>query len=219
MFQYEMFRQTVVGWLLIFSFLLIGYPYINLQQYTLIYWSFLFIGSLLLSPVFGYLLNQLILVIYTLFKIRPNDVEINIDKPQKALLDIRSKIENSPLKAWFELPTRDLYRFIWVTFANKELRKRSESYWERYYTNINLIIVSLIGSILAIISVVPYQDIFNIVNLGKYFLILILIVILKYNNLKYLKICTQIENTWINAFSEKIKTDPEYFIEKLFSKE
>lgn len=221
MFKYEIFRQTVVGWFLIFSFLLMSFPYLKLQEYTLINWGILFIGSLLLSSVFGYFVNQLVQGFLTLFKIRPNDVMINIEEPYKRLSELASKLEkeNSPLKALCKLSSRDLYRFIWVTYANKDLRDRNESYWERYYTNLNIIIVTIIGLFLAIIIVVPKQDILSCSNIVRYVLIFSIINVLWYNNLKYLSICTNIENTWINAFSEKLGVDQEYFVEKLFERD
>jgi hypothetical protein len=39
------------------------------------------------------------------------------------------------------------------------------------------------------------------------------------NNLKYISICTNIENTWIKAFSEKLGVDQQYFVEKLFERD
>lgn len=220
MFRYEIFRQSVAGWFLICSFLLIGYPYLKFQEYTTLNLGILFIGSLLLSPVFGYLTSQGIRAFFIFTNTRPNDTMINIRQLHKKFLELTNNLEegNSPLKVLQKLSPKELHRFVWVAYANKDLRVRSESYWERYYTNLNIVAVSIAGLLAALVFVVPIEDVLKSLNIAKYAVILTLAVVFWYNNRKYLSICANLENTWINTFLEKLQIDQKYFLDELFKR-
>ncbi len=218
MFRYEIFRLSVPGWFLISCFIMISYPYLEFENYSTEKWIVLFVASLLLSPVFGYLTNQIIYAFMAITNTRPNDVKLNVRKLHEQFIKITTELdyrENAIIEL-YQLSPKELHRFIWVAYANKELRDRSESTWERYYTNLNIIFVSIFGSVLAIVMNVPRKEALVSGNIIKYTVIIVFTLILWYNNKKYLKICVNIENAWIDSFLRKLKIDCDFLFRELF---
>ena len=217
MSRYEIFRQSVAGWSFIVSFIVLALPRIDLSDLSDWKWAVVFAAGLLSSPVFGYIINQVIRAWYVITKSRPNDRHLNIKKLHSRFTEIiNPETHGAHLSSLRDLPPKDLHRVIWVTFANNDLRDRSESYWERYYTNLGIVASICVGTISAIVIFLLNQYFWELLNLIKLAIFLLIVIALIIDSRKYLQICTLIENIWNNAFIHRLKEEPEYFKNGLF---
>ena len=220
MFRYEIFRQSVIGWFLIASFLWFTFPYIDidLTSWGNQQWIVLFVAGLISSPVFGYMINQMNRAYYLITGTRPNDTKINITHLHGEFSRIVSDLSNPDytLTVLKGLPPKDLHRFVWVSHANKELRERSESYWERYYSNVCISIATVLGTIIALCSLLICVPLFSIDTFLKTIVIIVLLFSLGRTNKEYLRICMSIENTWIESFLAKLSKQPNDFSNGIF---
>ena len=220
MFRYEIFRQSVIGWFLIASFIWLSFPYLNLAAWNDRQWAVSIVVTLLSSSVFGYLISQLNRAYYLLSGTRPNDRKIAIKYLHKEFARITANLSpsNNTLIAFRLLRPKDLHRFVWVAFANQKIRNRSESYWERYYTNICISIAVSVGSTLALSSLIvrlPLCFAGTWIRLG---ISIVLIVALWIINREYVRISANIENTWIHAFLAELEKRPHFFSEEIFKR-
>jgi hypothetical protein len=217
MFKYETFRQSVAGWFLLSSYLLFAYPYIQFDKYTSLNWLFLFLGSLLISPVIGYIVGQAVMLFFIITKLRPNERKIRVGSLHSrlsTLCDLPST-EPNPLTVLLRLPPKDLHTYLWMSCGNTELRERSESYWERYYTNINIIVVSVLGAVIACICNVPKCDLVTAAIMWKVLVLVLLTIVLWANCRRYRTISLNLENAWIDLFLERCAQDRTAIINEL----
>jgi hypothetical protein len=226
MFQYEMFRQSIIGWAALGSFLWLSFHFIGIDENTL-QWIAAIVLGLASSPIFGYIISQLNRAYYIVRKNRPNDVDLEIQALYTSFHDAISNISDPVLKTLGKLPPKDLHRVVWVSYANKQLRDRSESYWERYYTNTCIVLGFAIGVSLAVPIVIggiidgstAKQSIMSLYiwPISKLIVIVALSWALLIARRAYLEICQRIENSWISSFTAEVRRDPGKFASHLFN--
>ena len=218
MIRYEAFRHTIVGWFFVASFLLFTFPHINLRLWGDLQWAFLFVAGLISSPVFGYLVNQINRAYYIWRKCRPNDTKIEVEKLKAGFSSVVSELPkpDPALKVLSNLPPKDLHRFVWVSYANKELRDRSESYWERYYSNVHIAMAVIAGTALALSQLFISVPLWSFDTCWRFIVVLLCLVALYVTAKDYLRICMSIENTWIDSFLVQLRNQPTQFSNDMF---
>lgn len=218
--EYEVFRQSVAGWFLIATFLLFAYPHLDLNQYSPTEWAVTGIGSLLLSPVLGYSSGQVVRAWHVVTRRRPNDRLVEIALLHTAIHQLLQSQPPPPhgLAPLADLAPKDLHRLVWVAYANRELRGRSESYWERYYSNLGILLTSTCGTVLALVFVLPPRAWYSYPVVAKGLLLLAFWLVLVVNNRHYLSISTGIENSWIKLFIRALQKNPDRYLSELFTR-
>lgn len=218
MFQYEIFRLSMIGGFFIGSFLFLASPYLDFHKFHSVNGIIILIAGLITSPVVGYLFGQLVTAYYLFTKSRPNDTKIDIEYLHSEFNEIvSSNISYKTLVPLCSLTPKELHRFVWVAYANRDLRNRSESYWERYYSNVGISIAIVLGTLTAIPFCVNITElIWN--NSIKCFTAIALLVILWVVNRYYLRVCATIENVWIKSFLSELDSNPEYFSKEIFKR-
>jgi hypothetical protein len=218
--EYEIFRHSVAGWFLIVTFLLFAYPHLDLKSYPPAAWIVTGIISLLLSPVLGYSAGQVVRAWHVITRRRPNDHLVDIKFLHAGIHQLLQpeQLPSHGLGPLAELSPKDLHRFVWIAYANKELRSRSESYWERYYANLGIIFTSTCGAISASILVLPLADWYSYQAAAKWLLLLVFFGLLAVNNRHYLSIAIGIENSWIKLFVKDIQKNHECYLSELFTR-
>lgn len=150
---------------------------------------------------------------YVAFRRRPNDKMRFILDLSVAMTEAAS---NAPsLVAVAGLQPKELQRLLWVTIAPAELRARSESYWERYYTNICCSVSIIAGGSLATIVLLgdnssPFRsgNTADIWFLGARLLVAALVAAtLLWVSRGYRPISTALEESWTSALVSLSRRD------------
>jgi hypothetical protein len=180
------------------------------------------------SPAIGYIVAQLNRSYYFVRKNRPQDRDPAIPAfyaSFHSLLADKTDCHNV-LVSLQDLSAKDLQRFVTVAYANEQIRERSESYWERYHTNVGIVIAICIGAGAAAIS--SANHLYDIVTSGGLKAAPIIWTVLKLAVLVfiggimlrtragYAKIAIGIENAWIRALGPRLADNPQKFADSLF---
>lgn len=232
-FNYEGFRNTLPGWFLIAVVSFIALPYVDLAALTTSQAVAVVVVGLISSQVTGYVITQVVRAWQDWRHIRPNNTQIlvatlaeecraiSLRKGSQELMALVYSLALHGDKASDSVNamdgSKDLHRYLWVTLANKDLRDRSESYWERHSTNVNLMVVMAIGVPIGLtLAIASGVRGFNLTDWGwfaavegtKLLALSFVWLALRKANTEYLRIARGIENAWIRVLLTKIRSDP-----------
>ena len=232
-FNYEGFRNTLPGWFLVAVVAFIALPYLDLTALTTSQTVALIVVGLISSQVTGYVITQVVRAWQDWRHTRPNNTQILVasfaeecraishGKGSQELLALVYSLALHGDKASDSVNAidgaKDLHRYLWVTLANKDLRDRSESYWERHSTNVNLMVAMAIGVPIGLTSAFESRVLsFTLTDWGwfaalegtKLLGLSFVWLALRKANKEYLRIARGIENAWIRVLLAKIRTDP-----------
>jgi len=146
---YEVFRLSVPGLFFVLFLAATGLPWIEAMDFPPSSMLATLIGALVTSPSLGYVVTQLASFLYALTGRRPNRTHIDIDTLKSELC--KSPLSNPIRQALSCMNAKDVHRLVWVSHADRELRKRSESYWERFYANEGVLLASGLGGVIGLV--------------------------------------------------------------------
>ena len=153
MYKFVLYRNTIPGIVFVLSAGLLADATLLTKVSTQPAWSIAF--AVAASPIVGYVAGQLVRSIYEAAKRRPNETKIRVTQLYDGIKEIAAttpintheRARLSALLDTFKEGKKDLHRFLWFTCANQTLRERSETYWDRYYTNEIMILAASAGAI------------------------------------------------------------------------
>jgi len=142
---YEFFRLSVPGLFFVIFFGATGSPWIAEAGASTSTLAATLVGAVLTSPSLGYAITQLMRFLYALTGRRPNATYIETCELRDNLSSMA--LPSATTQALRHMRPKNLHRLIWVSHADQELRKRSESYWERFYANEAMLLASGMGGL------------------------------------------------------------------------
>lgn len=216
MYNYETFRLSVIGWSAWLTWIWLSFPLLNISGDGAAWLGFA--GAILSGPIIGYLISQLERSRYGMQDRRANDHNESIKDLHTFVRTMAAKEDGFHVLA--ALKPKDLHRFVWVAYANSDLRARSESYWERYYTNRCVVLAFVLACFAVAVHIAVSGSVLDGLEWVALALRTLVVVgiagaLLRVNR-KYVQIGLDIEATWNYALIEVAKEAPHAFLSRLF---